>query len=248
MDSDTKERLFDDIDTLSRRAFKRPRYTNTTALRDHYRQYIAALALECNNTTSGSTSGSSGNGNIGGGGSGGSGGSGSSGVSWERYAESIHHMLHDWYVLWVGKGYARVKGVLITMVNATSNQDLRVTKTPLNLEVDVPAVSSAVRPCGGGSGLNGWESGSTMTLLFGVKGSVNSGEEADDAEELSSGGGTGGSKLGVKLTTNLFTFKLFANGAALLLPTSATVVSISSRRQFHDFTELTIVVADDGHS
>ena len=87
-----------------------------------------------------------------------------------------------------------------------------------------------------------------MTLLFGAKGSVNVGEKGASEEELRSGGGTGGSKLGVKLTTNLFQFKLFANGAALLLPTSATVVSISSRRQFHDFTELTIVVADDGHS
>jgi hypothetical protein len=175
--------------------------------------------------------------------------------SWSSYVTTMHQMLHDWMQLQVRTRRVWLRCVLVTIVNCTEKQILQVNvgKTVPTPKVDVPSVKKTISPrsivSGGGSGVEGerggWSQETTMTLLFG-----DSGSSATDPASMSASSSAKkshwktGPKMGVKLFTNLFQFKLFPNGAALILSASSCTVSVAARRQFHNFVELTLIVED----
>jgi len=240
MSEDRKEILFDDVDHMSGRAFRRQKHSSVDNLNQYYCQKCAQLS----HATAASNKNE---------------------VllilnSWSAYEEIVHQCMHDWLSYWVNdKGYACVKAVVMTIVNCTTRSDIHIDmrRTSPSPVVVLPSPASTPIAKSSKSDRGRWSYSNTKTLLFGIKGgasmndahnsaSTSSNDSSDgSAANESRGSRSSGPRLGVKLRTNLFQCKLFANGAALLLPTSEhVVVSIASRRQFHDFTELTMIVAD----
>ena len=172
---------------------------------------------------------------------------------------TMHQMLHDWMQLQVRTRRVWLRCVLVTIVNGTENQSIQVNvgKTIPRPKVEVPSIETTIlSPRGGGSGggssggVGGWSPETTMTLLFGDSGSSATDPSSSSSSSAAAASATGqthlntGPKMGVKLCTNLFQFKLFPNGAALILPVSTCTVSVAARRQFHDFVEMTLIVED----
>ena len=225
MEEERKERLFEDVDVVSSRSFRRPRHTSLIELVNEYRRRVVKE------------------------------------IDWNTYVMTMHQMLHDWMQLQVRTRRVWLRCVLVTIVNGTENQSIQVNvgKTIPRPKVEVPSIETTIlSPRGGGSGsrgssggVGGWSPETTMTLLFGDSGSSatdpSSSSSSSAAAAASATGQTHlntGPKMGVKLCTNLFQFKLFPNGAALILPVSTCTVSVAARRQFHDFVEMTLIVED----
>ena len=169
-------------------------------------------------------------------------------VQWSAYFERIYGMLQDWFHHWVKKGYGNVNAVVITIINH-SKQPIKInaSKTAPPPEIAIPNISSSIVSVQNSSSSNvgGWHENAATTLLFGSKGNAASNKEESSTSSSSSSTSTG-SKLSIRFVCNLFHFKLFENGAALLLPIhDQCIVSLSTRRQYHNFTELVLIVNDN---